>query len=145
MGVGQLVLRHVGGQRVQAAARLALQRVDIVRREVGIVNPHLLANKRYGSEMNRTFKYDDDCCLNGGAQLRPDDGDSRALLKRVEDAYNAVECQPPGVNKAVLDVYHDWLGLENPLDGSGGGGDATLLRTTYHALEKTTNALNIRW
>ncbi|KAL1430261.1 hypothetical protein MTO96_015141 [Rhipicephalus appendiculatus] len=84
-------------------------------------------------------------CLNGGAQLRPEDGDSRALLKRVEDAYNAVQCQPPGVNKAVLDVYHDWLGLEDPLDGTGGSGDATLLRTTYHALEKTTNALNIRW
>uniref|UniRef100_A0A131YWX5 Nuclear architecture related protein n=1 Tax=Rhipicephalus appendiculatus TaxID=34631 RepID=A0A131YWX5_RHIAP len=84
-------------------------------------------------------------CLNGGAQLRPEDGDSRALLKRIEDAYNAVQCQPPGVNKAVLDVYHDWLGLEDPLDGTGGSGDATLLRTTYHTLEKTTNALNIRW
>ncbi|KAL1430263.1 hypothetical protein MTO96_015143 [Rhipicephalus appendiculatus] len=82
-------------------------------------------------------------CLNGRAQLRSDDGDSRAL-KRLEDVYDAVQCKPPGINQAVLDVYHDWLGLEDPLDGTGGSGDATLLRTTHHALEKTTNALNIR-
>ncbi|KAH6943692.1 hypothetical protein HPB50_025614 [Hyalomma asiaticum] len=84
-------------------------------------------------------------CLNGGAQLRPDDGDSKALLRRVEEAYNAVQCQPPGVNPAVLDVYREWLGLEDPLEETGGSGDATLLRTTYRALEKTTSALNIRW
>ncbi|XP_065303500.1 cytosolic Fe-S cluster assembly factor narfl [Dermacentor albipictus] len=84
-------------------------------------------------------------CLNGGAQLRPDDGDSKALLRRVEDAYNAVQCQPPGINRAMLDVYQDWLGLEDPLNGICSSGDAALLRTTYRALEKTTSALNIRW
>lgn len=82
-------------------------------------------------------------CLNGGAQLRADDGDAKSLLKRVQEAYSAVQCRPPAVNPRVLEVYRDWLGVENPFDGVGG--DPALLRTEYHALEKPASALNIRW
>ncbi|XP_077491153.1 cytosolic Fe-S cluster assembly factor narfl isoform X2 [Amblyomma americanum] len=83
-------------------------------------------------------------CLNGGAQLRADDGDSKALLKRVEEAYNAVKSQPPAASPTVLEVYRDWLDAEDPLSEIGSA-DRAPLWTAYRALEKATNALNIRW
>ncbi|KAM7314702.1 cytosolic Fe-S cluster assembly factor narfl [Ixodes scapularis] len=82
-------------------------------------------------------------CLNGGAQLRPQDGDSKSLLKRVEEAYHSLQVRAPSMNKEVLEAYRDWLQLEGPDDAIGG--DRQPIRTGYHAVEKMTSALNIRW
>lgn len=82
-------------------------------------------------------------CLNGGAQLRPQDGDSKSLLKRVEEAYHSLQVRAPSMNKEVLEAYRDWLELEGPDDAIGG--DRQPIRTSYHAVEKMTSALNIRW
>lgn len=82
-------------------------------------------------------------CLNGGAQLRPDDGDSKSLLKRVEDAYHSLQVRAPSTSNQVLEAYRDWLQTEGPDDMIGG--DRQPLRTSYHAVEKTTSVLNIRW
>lgn len=47
------------------------------------------------------------------------------------------------MNKEVLEAYRDWLELEGPDDAIGG--DRQPIRTSYHAVEKMTSALNIRW
>ncbi|CAN8002952.1 unnamed protein product [Ixodes hexagonus] len=83
------------------------------------------------------------CCLNGGAQLRPQDGDSKSLLKRVEEAYHSLQPRAPSMNDQVLEAYRDWLRVEGPDDVIGGNRQP--IRTSYHAVEKMTTALNIRW
>lgn len=82
-------------------------------------------------------------CINGGAQLRADDGGGKALLERVQEAYQSVRHRPPGVNVEVLQAYCEWIGVKNPLDETGEDRDP--LWTNYHAVEKMETVLNIRW
>jgi len=79
-------------------------------------------------------------CLNGGAQVRPAPGDStRELSQRLESIYKSLPQQIPEKNAAVKDMYASWLG------GPNSDECASLLHTTYHAVDKMNTALNIKW
>ncbi|CAH1170504.1 unnamed protein product [Phaedon cochleariae] len=79
-------------------------------------------------------------CLNGGAQVRPKtDATIKELTKELEDVYNSLPCQTPEDSKVVKELYDVWLG------GLESDKCIALLHTQYHAVEKNTNALNIKW
>ncbi|XP_049764679.1 probable cytosolic Fe-S cluster assembly factor CPIJ010948 [Schistocerca cancellata] len=79
-------------------------------------------------------------CLNGGAQVRPADGQSvRDLTSRLEAAYHSLPWQLPNENTAALSLYESWLG------GKGSSRCQSLLHTTFHPVEKTITPLNIKW
>lgn len=76
-------------------------------------------------------------CLNGGGQIKADKSeDSKEVLKRVTDLYKAGECRNPHDSKIAPRLYNDWLSGHN---------SSKLLYTDYHAVEKMTNALTIKW
>ncbi|XP_064477966.1 cytosolic Fe-S cluster assembly factor narfl-like [Ornithodoros turicata] len=80
-------------------------------------------------------------CINGGAQLRPDDGDAKALMHRAQDAYQS--SRHPGSDEGLspLQLYREWLGVEEPSRGK----THLHLQTSFRAVEKMANALTIRW
>lgn len=76
-------------------------------------------------------------CLNGGAQLRPDSVDD-PLLEKVERLYKsipvtelAVDCE----DKSIIDLYDKYFPNENN----------SILYTTFKAVPKTTNLINVQW
>jgi len=74
-------------------------------------------------------------CLNGGAQLRPEEEvQSKELLKLLEETYQNLPSQHPD----IAGVLKDWLN-EN-LDRK-----QEMLYTEYHEVEKMTSALTIKW
>lgn len=82
-------------------------------------------------------------CLNGGAQIRPEQGTStRELCGQLEEMYREL---PEGAVNANSDetafqkMYSTFFG------GYQSDKAATLLHTKYHAVEKVSNALNIKW
>ncbi|PSN44495.1 putative cytosolic Fe-S cluster assembly factor [Blattella germanica] len=79
-------------------------------------------------------------CLNGGAQVRPEDGSStKELTGKLEMLYESLPKQVPEENQVVKDLYSSWLG------GDHSDKCASLLHTKYHAVEKMASALNIKW
>ncbi|XP_032856251.2 cytosolic iron-sulfur assembly component 3 [Tyto alba] len=78
-------------------------------------------------------------CLNGGGQLKPDGESSKDQLQQVERLYESLRAAVPEENRAVKELYEQWLG------GVGSGKAARALHTEYHAVEKTSTGLNIKW
>lgn len=79
-------------------------------------------------------------CLNGGGQLKPvADQSNKELLQQVEDLYRAERTSAPKEDARVAELYHTWL------ESVGEEGARQLLHTQYHAVEKSTNGLTIKW
>ncbi|XP_050663755.1 probable cytosolic Fe-S cluster assembly factor GI11683 [Leptidea sinapis] len=79
-------------------------------------------------------------CLNGGAQVRPSQGEStKERVGELETLYRGLSLAEPERNAAVARLYSEWLG------GAGSDKAAAILHTKYHALEKQDIALNIKW
>jgi iron only hydrogenase large subunit-like protein len=79
-------------------------------------------------------------CLNGGAQIRPKDGIAhKELTTELENLYASLPLKPPEEDKTVRELYEGWLG------GQESDKCTAILHTQYHAVEKTSNALNIKW
>ncbi|KAG2455217.1 NARFL factor, partial [Polypterus senegalus] len=79
-------------------------------------------------------------CLNGGGQIRANAGEtSKELLQRVEELYNSVQTEIPKKNTAVAELYRTWLESIGPQEAR------RLLHTQYHAVEKSTSSLAIKW
>ncbi|XP_019737041.1 cytosolic Fe-S cluster assembly factor narfl [Hippocampus comes] len=79
-------------------------------------------------------------CLNGGGQLKPSPGQNpKEFLQRVETLYKAEVAQTPEDDARVAELYQSWLrsvGEEHARE---------LLHTNYHAVEKMTNGLTMKW
>ncbi|XP_022251204.1 cytosolic Fe-S cluster assembly factor narfl-like isoform X2 [Limulus polyphemus] len=79
-------------------------------------------------------------CLNGGAQIRPEGEESlKDLVARVEKLYKSLKNSKPEENTKIHELYEEWLG------GIDTEKTHKLLHTQYHAVEKMSNALNIKW
>uniref|UniRef100_A0A1B6JNZ4 Iron hydrogenase small subunit domain-containing protein n=1 Tax=Homalodisca liturata TaxID=320908 RepID=A0A1B6JNZ4_9HEMI len=79
-------------------------------------------------------------CLNGGAQVRPKDGMStREWTGRLESMYRSLPSHRPEENPLTDLLYKNWL------QGCHSDKSKAMLHTFYHALEKSSNALNIKW
>ncbi|XP_063377752.1 probable cytosolic Fe-S cluster assembly factor GI11683 [Cydia fagiglandana] len=79
-------------------------------------------------------------CLNGGAQVRPVAGESgRELVAHLEKLYRDLPVSVPAENKLVRRLYTEWL------DGRDSDKARAMLHTSYHAVEKSDVALNIKW
>lgn len=61
------------------------------------------------------------------------------MLERVEQLYSSVRNELPEKNERVKELYEQLLG------GRGGLKVEEALLTQYHAVEKTTSGLNIKW
>lgn len=79
-------------------------------------------------------------CLNGGGQLKPSaDQTGKELLQQVEELYRVEKTSVPEEDTKVAELYHGWL------DSVGEEKARQLLQTQYHAVEKNTNSLIIKW
>ncbi|XP_072549629.1 cytosolic Fe-S cluster assembly factor narfl [Salminus brasiliensis] len=79
-------------------------------------------------------------CLNGGGQLKPvAEQSNKELLQQVEDLYRAEQPSAPEEDTRVAELYHTWL------ESVGEESARQLLHTQYHAVEKSTNGLTIKW
>lgn len=79
-------------------------------------------------------------CLNGGAQVRPITGESgRELVSQLEAMYSQLALASPHENRFARRLYSQWL------DGRDSDKAKALLHTTYHEVEKSDIALNIKW
>lgn len=81
--------------------------------------------------------------MNGGAQVRPTGGTSaKDLILKLEEMYNSLPCKSIDMDdtQSLDELYDTWLG------GAKDGDERhPVLHTTYHAIEKNINALNIKW
>lgn len=72
--------------------------------------------------------------------MRPVTGESgRELVAQLEAMYSQLPLATPTDNKLVRKLYADWL------DGRDSDKAKAMLHTTYHAVEKSDIALNIKW
>ncbi|XP_044602747.1 cytosolic iron-sulfur assembly component 3 isoform X2 [Equus asinus] len=78
-------------------------------------------------------------CLNGGGQLKAPDTADKELLQHVERLYSMVRTEVPEDVPGVQELYKCWL------QGEGSEQAGRLLHTSYHAVEKATSGLSIRW
>lgn len=79
-------------------------------------------------------------CNNGGGQIRVGaDEDQKDRLRSVEEIYKSVPVVSPFQEQRVEQMYSLWLG------GRDSKKAQEILHTKYHAIEKSTNALNIKW
>ncbi|XP_040491534.1 cytosolic iron-sulfur assembly component 3 isoform X2 [Ursus maritimus] len=78
-------------------------------------------------------------CLNGGGQLKASDTPSKELLQHVEILYGMVRTETPEDAPGVQELYECWL------QGEGSERAGRLLHTSYHAVEKASSSLSIRW
>ncbi|KAM4598203.1 cytosolic Fe-S cluster assembly factor narfl [Polymixia lowei] len=78
--------------------------------------------------------------LNGGGLLKPLPGqDSKELLRQVEELYMAERPIVPEEDARVAELYRSWL------QSVGEQRARELLHTQYHAVEKFTSGLIIKW
>lgn len=78
--------------------------------------------------------------MNGGAQIRPQEGIlPKELTAQLEKLYNELPISCPRSNPLLQEIYSSWLG------GTGSDKSSSTLHTTYHAVEKMSTALNIKW
>lgn len=78
-------------------------------------------------------------CLNGGAQVRPKEGTPKELILKLEEMYNALPTKSLEESKVIEELYETWL------EGQDSDKSNAVLHTSYHALEKNVNVLNIKW
>ncbi|KAJ3292640.1 hypothetical protein HK104_005135 [Borealophlyctis nickersoniae] len=86
-------------------------------------------------------------CINGGGQLKPEEGSISApkeFTAKAEEAYQSVGAyagvQFPETNQAIEILYRDWLGGEDTPKAR------EMLHTQYHAVEKTVvSGLAVKW
>ncbi|KAL0126459.1 hypothetical protein PUN28_005077 [Cardiocondyla obscurior] len=79
-------------------------------------------------------------CLNGGAQVRPDENvQPRQLATTLENVYRQLPLSQPEENKVVQNLYKSWLGGEHTDKVSA------YFNTQYHEIEKMNTALAIKW
>ncbi|XP_040134019.1 cytosolic iron-sulfur assembly component 3 isoform X2 [Ictidomys tridecemlineatus] len=78
-------------------------------------------------------------CLNGGGQLKALDIPSKDLLQQVESLYSMVRMETPEDVPGVQELYQQWL------QGESSERASRLLHTQYHAIEKPSSGLSIRW
>ncbi|XP_053133082.1 cytosolic iron-sulfur assembly component 3 [Hemicordylus capensis] len=78
-------------------------------------------------------------CLNGGGQIRAEGEPSKDLLQQVDRLYGSVRCQKPETDRAVEELYDQWLG------GPDSEQAQKALHTQYHAVEKANAGFNIKW
>lgn len=78
-------------------------------------------------------------CLNGGAQIRPQGNQpQRELTRELEEMYHSLPKSRPD-NEQVQVIYKEFL------NGSDSDKSRQLLHTSYHAVEKMSSTLNIKW
>ncbi|XP_017061203.1 probable cytosolic Fe-S cluster assembly factor GL21135 isoform X2 [Drosophila ficusphila] len=78
-------------------------------------------------------------CINGGAQVRPSTGQHvRELTQQLEELYQKLPRSQPQ-NALTNYIYQDFL------DGFCTDKSHDLLHTSYHAVEKLSTPLNIKW
>ncbi|XP_055376834.1 probable cytosolic Fe-S cluster assembly factor GI11683 [Condylostylus longicornis] len=78
-------------------------------------------------------------CLNGGAQIRPQNGlQIRELTSQLENLYRSLPKSNPENEDTKLTYNSFFEGFESDKSKA-------LLHTKYHAVEKNTIALNIKW
>uniref|UniRef100_A0A8D0GGU0 Cytosolic iron-sulfur assembly component 3 n=1 Tax=Sphenodon punctatus TaxID=8508 RepID=A0A8D0GGU0_SPHPU len=78
-------------------------------------------------------------CLNGGGQIRAEGVSSKDFLQQVEKLYESVRTEVPELNPRIEELYEQWLG------GTDSEKAGEMLRTQYHAVEKTNTGFNIKW
>lgn len=64
---------------------------------------------------------------------------SKELLQQVEMLYGMVRTEVPENVPGVQELYRSWL------QGEGSEQAGRLLHTSYHAVEKASSSLSIRW
>lgn len=78
-------------------------------------------------------------CLNGGAQIRPQNNQAQKELTRdLEEMYKSLMMSQPD-NETVTAIYQEFF------NGTNNDKTQKLLHTSYHALEKASTSLNIKW
>lgn len=78
-------------------------------------------------------------CINGGAQIRPANGQHvRDLTIQLEQLYRQLPQSNPN-NACTRSIYSNFF------DGQHTDKAKMLLHTSYHAVEKMNTALNIKW
>ncbi|XP_054716273.1 cytosolic iron-sulfur assembly component 3-like isoform X2 [Uloborus diversus] len=78
-------------------------------------------------------------CINGGAQVRAVDETPKELLSKVEEIYHSLPARNSKENAVVQDLYERWLEGEDSLKCK------QMLYTQYHAVEKISSGLLIKW
>ena len=79
-------------------------------------------------------------CLNGGAQIRSQDGmQPRELALKLENEYQKLAKSDPEENQSVQDLYKTWL------EGENSDKAEAYLHTQYHEIEKMNAAISIKW
>ena len=79
-------------------------------------------------------------CLNGGAQLRPEEESSaKQLIQSLEEAHRGLRKSLPEENEELRALLTSWS-----LDTDNDKRDGIVL-TEYHEVEKMTNGLAIKW
>ncbi|XP_041257452.1 cytosolic iron-sulfur assembly component 3 isoform X2 [Onychostruthus taczanowskii] len=78
-------------------------------------------------------------CLNGGGQIKLQGESSKEELQQVERLYDSLRAEIPEENQAVRELYEHWLG------GWGSERALQVLHTQYHAVERASSALSIKW
>uniref|UniRef100_A0A182JV56 Iron hydrogenase small subunit domain-containing protein n=1 Tax=Anopheles christyi TaxID=43041 RepID=A0A182JV56_9DIPT len=79
-------------------------------------------------------------CLNGGAQIRPEEGkNARELTAELESMYRSLPQSNPE-NESVQTMYATFFDSDGDLNTR-----QSLLHTSYHQIEKVNSALNIKW
>lgn len=78
-------------------------------------------------------------CLNGGAQIRSETLETTdEHLRNVETLYFSIPIRHPESNPNLKEL-NEWLGMPDSEER------LSLLHTSYHAVEKMSNALAIKW
>ncbi|RVE69490.1 hypothetical protein OJAV_G00078230 [Oryzias javanicus] len=79
-------------------------------------------------------------CLNGGGQIKGAAGQNqKELLQKVEELYKEERPLLPEDDPHVAEIYQTWL------HSVGKDRAKELLHTQYHAVEKMTNGLTMKW
>jgi iron only hydrogenase large subunit-like protein len=81
-------------------------------------------------------------CLNGGAQLRPDNEvitSAKELIEKLEASHLQMEKRRPEENRELQQLLAEWKELES------GELRTRVLFTQFHEVEKLTNGLAIKW
>lgn len=79
-------------------------------------------------------------CLNGGAQIRPQDNTQpRELASRLEAEYHKLPEIRPEENESMNRLYKSWLGWSNSDKA------VAYLHTQYHEIEKMNTPLAMKW
>jgi iron only hydrogenase large subunit-like protein len=79
-------------------------------------------------------------CLNGGAQIRSQDGmQATELALKLETEYCKLPKSDPKENALLKHLYDVWL------EGESSEKALAFLQTEYHEIEKMNTAISIKW